>query len=56
MAVFGLRASKFPDDLGDGVKDFLDELGLGETDLVRSTGAGRGEVKFDRDAAKMQCK
>lgn len=59
MAVLGLRASKFPDDLGvdfgDGEKDFLEELGLGDTDLVR-TGAGRGDVKFDMDAANMQCK
>lgn len=59
MADFGPRASKFPDDLGvdfgEGEKDFLEELGLGETDLVR-IGTGRGDVKFDMDAARMQCK
>ena len=40
-------------DFGEGEKDFLE--GLGETDLAL-TGSGFGNVKFDMDAAKMQCK
>lgn len=40
-------------DFGEGEKDFPE--GLGETDLAL-TGSGLGNVKFDMDAAKMQCK
>lgn len=59
MADFGLLEAKLEDDLGvdfgDGEKDFLEELGLGDADLALRV-AGLGDVKFDIEAAKMQCK
>ena len=58
IADFGLLEVKPEDDLGvdfgDGEKDIL-EGGLGETDLALRV-AGLGVVKFDMEAAKMQCK
>lgn len=59
MADFGLLEAKPEDDLGvdfgDGEKDILEELALGDTDLALRV-AGLGDVKFDIEAAKMQCK
>lgn len=60
MAVLGLLGRGFLDDFGvedegEGENSFLEDQGLGETDLVLR-GAGLGVVKFDTEAAKMQCK
>ena len=58
MAVLGLLGGIFLDDFGvegEGENNFLEEEGLGDTDLVLR-GAGLGVVKFDTEAAKMQCK
>ena len=60
MAVLGLLGRGFLDDFGvedegEVENNFLEDQGLGETDLVLR-GAGLGVVKFDTEAAKMQCK
>ena len=58
-ADLGLLEAQLLDDLGvvfgEGENSFLEEQGLGDTDLVLR-GAGLGVVKFDMEAAKMQCK